>query len=400
MVGRDEVHSSSLPNGPATPLRRAWFADSGRSSSFTTWPVTRNGIVYASSGPGLLAVSAETGQRRWFVTPTEGQNQVSPSVGGSHLWLPLPGGRVAAFDLETGTESWKKTFGEGSSLDPSITQAGELLFFGLAEDRLFLCVRALDGSVVWRIPTELLPTSLSAVADGVVVLGVEDVETPRVTYHALGIEDGSELWRVDQRESSSSPSIFEGKVVFGGGDFFAHALDLKTGKEIWKSSVEGKFDPRNMPAIAFGDVFLADRIGNIYRLDGETGKRKWIFRDTEGTMDQSFPVIAGKTLFIGSSAGNLYALDTDSGRLLWQDHVEGIVLSGAADSERFYFGVKFGDEGLYAYEHDPEGELEPSPDTSQRLRALIGGLVLFGLIFIGVVLYSRRRRREASESAA
>jgi outer membrane protein assembly factor BamB len=241
-----------------------------------------------------------------------------------------------------------------------------------------------------------MPDSVPAVSENTVVFSTEDLSSRRVLLLALNTENGNEIWRVEQKEANSSPSILDGKVILGGGDFFAYALDLKTGKEIWRSPVEDKFSVRNMPAIAFGDVFLADRIGNIYRLDGETGERKWIFRDTEGTMDQSFPVIAGKTLFIGSSAGNLYALDTDTGRLLWQDQVNGIVLSGAADSERFYFGVKFGDEGLYAYEHDPEGELEPTPGALRNLRGLIGGLILFALILVGVVLYARRRRRRAT----
>lgn len=279
-----------------------------------------------------------------------------------------------------------------------MTLEQDRLYFGLAEDRLFYSLDIANGQIAWKVSTQFLPDSIPAVSDGTVAFSTEDFENSRVSYLVLDATNGRELWRVEQKESSSSPSILDGKVIFGGGDFFAYALELATGKEVWKSSVEGKFDPRNMPALAFGDVFLADRIGNIYRLDGETGKRKWIFRDTEGTMDQSFPVIAGKTLFIGSGAGNLYALDTDTGRLLWKDHVNGIVLSGAADSERFYFGVKLGeDEGLHAYEHDPTGKLEPPPSRFDDLRDVIGGLILFTLVFVGFALYARRKRVFAGE---
>lgn len=399
MVGKDEAHSNSISEGPSPPLREAWVAKSGDpESSFTTWPTAKDGIVYARVGPSVLAISAPDGRRIWFWQSPEGQKQISPSIGEDTLYVPLPFARVVALNLVDATEIWRVDLGEGGTADPSMTLSAGRIFFGLPDDLAVLSLSAEDGRELWRTSTELLPNSVPAVADGIVVLSTEHVGSRRVLVLALDAETGGEIWRAEQKEGNSSPSILGNKVILGGGDFFAYALDLKTGKEIWKSPVEDKFSVRNMPALAFGDVFLADRIGNIYRLDGETGKRKWIFRDTEGTMDQSFPVIAGKTLFIGSGAGNLYALDTDTGRLLWKDHVDGIVLSGAADSERFYFGVKLGkDEGLHAYEHDPEGKLEPAPSRFRDVQPLVGGLILFALVFVGVILYTRRRRGRESE---
>ena len=397
VIGRDPHHSSSLSLGPEAPLKRDWTARTDDSeTNFTTWPVTLDGTVYARSAGGLLAIEGRSG-RRVFWHDGGGSRQVSPSLDEERVYLPLGLDPLRALDRETGAPVWAYSDGDVGAVDPSSTLSDGRIFFSLPDSKAIYALDTATGRLIWKVETELSPDYVSAVSDGVLVTLLEDVNSREVKIIALDPSTGQQIWEAPQKESASSPSILGGKVIIGGGDDFAHALDLKTGKPIWKSPVEDKFSPRNMPALAFGDVFLADRVGNIYRLDGETGKRKWIFRDTRGTMDQSFPVIAGTTLFIGSGSGDLYAIDTDDGKLLWTGSVRGIVLSGAADEERWYFGVKNGpDEGLYAYEHDPKGKLESTRPAGTPLTALLGGLALFALLVIGVVAYFRRSRGRQS----
>lgn len=400
MAGRDPAHTNTTPVGPYAPLTQAWVARSeDPESSFTNWPVVSEGSVYARSAGGVIAVDAITGTKRWW-KDFGGSNQVAPAVDRKAVYLPLGSGELVAVDRLTGELLWAFNHPSERDLEGSPTLVDGRLYFGLAEANSVLAVNAEDGKTLWEVATELQPDSVPAVADGVMVLPTDQVGGPgradRVVMLALEVETGKELWRLEEKESSSSASIAGGQVFFGGGDFQAYALDLQTGKKIWTSKVEDKFGPWNMPALAFGDVFLADRIGNIYRLDGATGNRKWIARDTVGTMDQSFPVIAGKTLFIGSGAGELYAFDVDSGRLLWKDGLRGIVHSGAVDDRHFYFGVKLGkDEGLYAYKNDPSGELVTPPLRRNPLGALFGGLLLFVVLLAAVIIFSRHRAERA-----
>jgi eukaryotic-like serine/threonine-protein kinase len=390
VVQKDAQHSGSISSGSKPPLKRAFKVGSGDSeSSFTTWPVIQGGVVYASSGPGVLAVDAVTGKKRWWHRIPEGSAQVGPAVDDRAVYIPVSSDRLLALDRSTGTELWG--FTANSDLETSPTLADGRIYVGTTFDHTFYAINASDGSLAWQVSLELEPQIVPAVADGVVIIGTEGTESSKSLVFELDASTGKELWRVNQEEDLSSPSILGQIVILGGGDFFAHALDLHTGREVWRSSVEGKFGERNMPALAFGDAFLADRIGNIYRLDGNTGKREWIFRHATGTTDQSFPVIAGKTLFIGSGDGGLYALDTDTGKLLWKGQVNGFVLSGAADAQHFYFGVKFGDEGLYAYGHDPNGKLYSAPALPGSGRSLVSGFVLFALI-LGVAIILLRRR--------
>ncbi|MEO7803640.1 MAG: PQQ-binding-like beta-propeller repeat protein [Actinomycetota bacterium] len=400
MMQRDATHSGYSAEGFSAPLKENWRALSGSpDNSFTTWPVVRNGVVYVSSGPGIIAVDALTGKRKWDVQPSEGQTIVSPAVDDVAVYMPVPFGRLLALAVADGKELWR--FQAADSLDASPTLADGRIYIGSEEAKTFYAINAADGSEAWNAKLDFEPDSVAAVSQGIVVFTMEDLNSRNTTYVvALDAGDGHEIWRIQQQVANSSPSILGDMVILGGGDLNVYALDLKTGKEVWKTSVPGKFNTQNFPAIAFGDVFMADRIGNIYRLDGTTGKRKWLFDDAEVGFVQSFPVIAGKTLFIGNGAGWLYALDTDDGRLLWKHQVGGFVLSGAADEKHFYFGVKFGKEGLYAYGHDPKGKLAPPPVAEPNIvTTMVRALLVFLLIFGAAVVFSKRKRKASNLEA-
>lgn len=395
-LAKDSAHTSAISEGPKTPLKRAWLVKSqDPRTSFTSWPVVRDGFVYAPSGPGIVAVDAGSGQTLWW-KDFGGMAQEALAADSSNLYAPLGTYSMVALNRQTAATRWTLDLGPSGADDPSPTLSDGKLFFAQADAHAFYCVDTSTGTVIWKKATSDEPTYIAAAADNVVVMGTEQLGSGAVRYQALEASTGSEIWNFEQSESSSSPTISGHTLVVGGGDFHVYAINLEDGRGIWSSRAEGRFDPRNVPAFALGDFFLADRIGNIYRIDGTTGKRKWIFRDTEGNMDQSFPVIAGETLFAGSGSGHLYALDVRTGQLLWKGSVKGIVLSGAADKDRFYFGVKLGaDEGLHAFEHDPKGKLAPRRVSESPVQYLIAGLVLVVILFGGIVIFSRLGTRSA-----
>ncbi len=343
----------------------------------------------------MISVDASTGKLIWHHKPKGGQRIAGPAVDERAVYVPVPPNYVIALDRQTGNELWR--FEGESEIDISPTLHERRLYVGSLRGNTFNALDSRDGTLAWKINTEFHPDAILVVSQGLVIFSTEDIGSREVRILALDAVTGQEVWRVSQKEANSSPSILEDKVIIGGGDFFAYALDVKTGKEIWKSPVKDKFSVRNSPAIAFGDVFLVDRIGNAYRLDGRTGARKWFLPDLEATYEQSFPVIAGKTLFIGGGSGRINAIDTDTGKLVWSEDVGGRVYSGAADSERFYFGVRNENEGLYAYEHDPGGNLVKPKNPSGSKSVLKA--VLIALVILGAILLIVRRVRKPPKSA-
>ncbi|MGI8425561.1 MAG: PQQ-binding-like beta-propeller repeat protein, partial [Actinomycetota bacterium] len=397
MIQRDPAHSGFSDVGPVAPLRKLWRAHSNDpEDSFTTWPIVGGGVVFASSGDGVLAVEAETGRRKWFNDKLGGQIIAGAASDQRAVYMSVPFGRLVALDRESGEEIW--SFKAEDDLGSPAIANGKVFVPAnpVSQTKAFYAVNAADGKLAWKTPSRFSPDTVPAVAGGKVIVTADDLQSDNGEILALDETTGKEVWAVPAVAGKNSPSILEDKVIFGGGDLFAHALDLDTGKEVWRSPLYGGFDPENAPAVAYGDVFLADGVGNIYRLDGKTGKRKWAWGDHQGLdivgFGGQFPVIAGKTLYIGNGAGWLYGLNVDNGRLLWQHQIGGFVYSGAADEKRFYVGVKFRNEGVYAFDHDPSGKIEPIPRPPNKFLSLISGLLIFSLMFGALVFFVRRSR--------
>jgi outer membrane protein assembly factor BamB len=387
-------HKRGMSAGPAPPLRRAWVArlekhpvDGGSPGS----PVVADGVVYASSGSELIAVRGEDGRRLWSVAPEESLRGAVPALDELGLYVPAGDGKMIALDRRDGARRW--TFQAEGALDSAPVALGGRLCFGSATARTFYCLDTADGRLIWKVRTELEPDSVPAVGADTVAFWTQDPDSPRAMLLALNAATGRELWRFPHRLGAGAPTIAfpEEAVVFGGGDLHAYSLHLRDGRPLWRSRVEGPFGSWSLPGVALGDVFLADRTGHVLRLDGETGRRRWTFWGARGTMDRSSPLVAGGNVLIGSGAGEIFALNAASGRPRWAGSVRGSVLSGAADSERFYVGVESGDAGIHAYEHDASGRAPPAASGTDGSPERWIGLVV-GLGLGGAILWLLRRR--------
>lgn len=139
--------------------------------------------------------------------------------------------------------------------------------------------------------------------------------------------------------------IADGRVYVGslGGSF--HALDLATGKEIWKApaklGVEG-------PACVSGDlVCFGDADGKVYALDRASGQSRWVYETGDAVAGgiNTYRTRAGKTLLLaGSDDFFLHAVDAADGARVWAvetgnyirgtpsvDQESGVVIFGGCD---------------------------------------------------------------------
>ena len=71
----------------------------------------------------------------------------------------------------------------------------------------------------------------------------------------------------------SSPVVSAGKIFLGGPTGIFHALDFKTGKEIWKAEAGIGVDA---PALIFREnVLIGSKDGWLICLEASTGEKKW-----------------------------------------------------------------------------------------------------------------------------
>lgn len=251
---------------------------------------------------------------QWQVK-TGGAVRSSPILSKGILFIGSSDGFLYALDSATGTERWKFNAKDPIVSTPAV--ASDTVYFGTRDGR-FIALDTTTGKNVWTVKT-----------------GID-------TALAWGYESGDFF--------TSSPTIAENQVFFGGGDGFLYALELKSGKELWKFQTGGRI--RSTPAVNDdGTVFVGSFDGKLYAVERDTGKLKWSY-ETEGAKlnsgdfgydrrsIQSSPAIWKNTVLFGARDGFLYAVESGSGKLLWRyDHKISWVNSSPAVVDGMVYGA-------------------------------------------------------------
>ncbi|MFC5747745.1 serine/threonine-protein kinase [Actinomadura rugatobispora] len=203
-------------------------------------------------------------------------------------------------------------------------------------------VDADNGTVHWsqrrRFPG-LIPAT--AYANGLLydigaVAGSDDAGT----LHALEPRTGREVWKRDIEGRPVSPIVVAGSVLYLISASArerrerVHALDAATGAVRWVTgfaddNVVGK--PPSSPiytdaalSVADGTVYVSVEGRHVHALDARTGATRWSVRpqvnpNVLGGANPSvaFPVAAGDVLLLGTGDGVLRAFDRRDGRQRW-----------------------------------------------------------------------------------
>src|SRR5581483_6703061 len=88
---------------------------------------------------------------------------------------------------------------------------------------------------------------------------------------------------------------------------FVQAVELTSGKELWRTRTES--NALSSPAVAGDVVVLGDFFGNVLALEASTGRELWRFHT--GVFINSSPLVRDGRIYIGSGDGKLYALEGD-----------------------------------------------------------------------------------------
>ena len=231
-------------------------------------PTVHDGRVYAMGATGILnALEANTGARIWTrnaesdtgATRPEWGFAASPVIVGD-LLVTAASGRLAAYDLATGTPRWTcKTSGGGYSSPHLATLAGVpqiLLLNGSGITSV-----GLDGTILWAshsedgiaiVQPQVLDDAsvLMASGDALRGLGVRRLAVSRAA-------DGS--WKADERWTSRGLKPYFNDFVVHNGHVFGFdgsilaSVDIETGTRAWKG---GRYGAGQMLLLPQQDLLL------------------------------------------------------------------------------------------------------------------------------------------------
>ena len=256
-----------------------------------------------------------------------------PVAAGGKVFVAESRGHFYALDGKSGKVLWQHQFKRCSAGSP--VYADGVVYHGYMHDRckrvpgakgMVVAMDATTGKVKWKVPTEVIESSLLDV-NGALFFGGWD---GRIV--SLDAKTGKQRWSYQADSGVTSSVAYHAGTVFVGSDGGSfYALDADTGKLRWKSGSFSKFGKREYfyatPAVAYGRVYAPNTDGYVYSFGETTGKLRWARK--VGTYVYSAPAIYKKTVYVGTYDGYLVALDAATGNVKWK-HSTPAAVHGAA----------------------------------------------------------------------
>lgn len=183
--------------------------------------------------------------------------------------------------------------------------------------------------------------STAAIVDGVVYVGGFDDH-----LHALDLASGKPMWKHklggERPDAIKTPvGVHDGAVYAGTVDGFYHCVDAATGKPRWR--VEVGAGVTSGPNFHGSDVLFGADDETLYCLSRADGKVRWKFQIAGGPVHGTPAVTAGKTFAAGCDS-TLHVLDVTNGKELSGVDVKGQVAgSGAVRDGTLYLGTMSGE---------------------------------------------------------
>jgi len=228
---------------------------------------------------------------------------------------------VYAVQVSNGTERWrfpekpdaKKSFFAA----PTLTDDGQLIVGGY--DRILYSLSPSDGSINWTFEDSNDHFIGSAVA------GNDMIFAPSSDYNLYALDmQGKLVWKFTAEQALWGQPVIDGiNVYFGSMDHKVYALNMKTGKLVWSSELDGSI----LGAVTLDSdgVLYAGTLGDsVFALDSSSGKTIW--QQAVSSRIWSAPVIGNGNLYVGDQEGKIFSLAADSGKENWSIKPDGPVL--------------------------------------------------------------------------
>jgi outer membrane protein assembly factor BamB len=409
----DPAHTGALPANattPEPPYARAWRFSFPGSDQGVSAPVIAGDVAVAVGSTAVYGVDDTSGGLLWQV-PRTGGPITAPALANSDnadlvLFTEGPeaaSSKLIAFDLKTQKTVWEATIGEVSG--SGVTVDGATAFVGDDTGK----VRAFDvktGKETWTSEGVGRVEAPVAVSGGLVYVASRELSQGNARIRALDETTGAQKWSFSQQglTSGSAVAVSDGLAVAGFTDRLARAFDAQTGAGKWASLLSSAVSPRAAPAAAPGATFIADLSGTVERFSSTSGDRIWDYR-FNGIRPLPIPylVFAGSPAYVHSSVliglgdGRLAAISVATGHLVWASDTGPGALGAIALGDGVVVVAKGGaDSGLVGFRPDPSGKLldVPSPTQLDPPKLLenyaIAFVVVFGLVAVPFGLLRRR----------
>ena len=304
--------------------------------------------VYLSSADLKLHCFGASGDRLWqrdlIESFYEGDTRVQTDqlAGGAFyqskatadnglVYIGAPSGFVHAVDVKTGEERWKFESSGAVSAAPAV-DGGKLFFGQQGGDDTFYCLEAATGRPLWTQALGWVWGSANLKGGRVFVPGIDGFA------NCLDADTGAILWRYRTgRSTCTEPVLYGDTVIFGSWDRHLYALDVTSGKLLWKHHIGNRSDS-GAQVVHDNRMYLGNHTdtsqpgdvkgnGWVRCFDLETGDILWEASRAK-TGFNATPALKGKRLLVSTSQGrglggvalntSVSCFDARTGEFLWE----------------------------------------------------------------------------------
>lgn len=226
------------------------------------------------------------------------------------------GGRVYAFDPESGEERWMfEESGDGlhdsirgvTAIDGTVIYASQSSGSGDEQRPIVRGVDAGSGDEQWRVQlSEGFVNGIVAHGDRLFVAQTFELYIYRRSTR--------ELLETQRPSMGFSRPVRRDDVLFVPGET-VRALTLPSGEERW--AVETGRSVNTTPGVGENGVFVGTESGFVLGYDRETGDRLWEAR-VPGVVEHP-PIVADGLVWVATERGDLLALTASTGELLYEE---------------------------------------------------------------------------------
>ncbi|MGC8668975.1 MAG: PQQ-binding-like beta-propeller repeat protein [Chthonomonadales bacterium] len=313
-------------------LKWKYPVDQPLSTTVHTSPAYADGLIYVGADDGkLYALNAGTGKDVWRFD-TRSTISVSPTVEDGVVYFGSGDGRIWALDAKTGNplSAWKNGFKVLDDISGAAAVSNGIVY-AVSLDQVLHAIGAVTARERWsyRLQGSVLHMAPIVSGDFLFIANGSNVTS-------LYARNGLMRWQRNLgSDISCNPAVDDDSLYVADIDNNVRALDLRFGRDRWKTPAKLPFDIVAPPTVAGDVVFVATTLGGVYALDKNTGAVKWSYvvhpstsdtaaaaeaatnpnrrgSSTNATMPMyanvaAAPVVADKALFILSDDGSLSA---------------------------------------------------------------------------------------------
>lgn len=204
----------------------------------------------------------------------------SPAVCGKYCYVGNNEGKMTCYELNTGKKVWSVSLGGKIVGNPAVADGKVIV--GSTDHNIY-CMDAKNGALEWKIRTDEAQMGSVAVKGKVAFVAGSDHK-----MRAVSIKTGKILWIYDRVEGYvvTRPLLIDNKVIFGAWDNTVYALNEKTGRLEWTwTHLKGRlhYSAAGVWPVSDGKaVYVVDPERAMTAIDLKTGKELWRTKNWKG----------------------------------------------------------------------------------------------------------------------